>query len=192
MVSEGRLVYFHFGTRKIVEAAAVLLRLEPNGRMGRLRLLKLLYIADREALSETARPVIGTRPVAMDMGPVHSEVLDLINGEHSDDAQWAEFICRDGRHEIQLIKNPGVSSLSRYEIEKLNRVSREYWDTEDWELVEITHDFPEWTRNHRPGTSMSIPMEDIIEAVGRAEDRDEILQDAAETKAVRRLLGRLG
>lgn len=182
-------MYFHFGTRKIAEAAATLLRLEPNERMGRLRLLKLLYIADRDALSETGRPIIGTRPVAMDKGPVHSEVLDLINGEHSDDAEWAEFISRDGRHEVKLIKNPGVSSLSRYEIDKLNKVSQEYWDTEDWKLVEITHGFPEWQRNYRPGTSVSIPMEHIIAAVGRADAQDEILQDAAETKAVRRILG---
>lgn len=182
-------MYFHFGTRKIIEAAAVLLRAEPGSQMGRLRLLKLLYIADRNALEETGRPIIGTRPVAMDKGPVHSEVLDLINGEHADDAEWAEFIHRNGRHDIKLVNNPGVLSLSRYEIEKLKRVSREYWDTEDWELVPITHAFPEWKDNYREGTAPDIPLEDILAAVGRSKDRHEIVQDAAETKAVRRLLG---
>ena len=73
-------MYFQFGTRKIVEAAAVLLRSSQHGRMGRLRLLKLLYIADRESLRETGRPIVGTKLVAMDLGPVHSEVYDLIKG----------------------------------------------------------------------------------------------------------------
>jgi len=186
---KGGIVYFHFGTKKIIEAAAVLLRAEPRSQMGRLRLLKLLYIADRQTLEETGRPIIGTRPFAMDNGPVHSEVLDLINGEHADDAEWAEFIRREGRRDVKLVKNPGVLSLSRYEIEKLKRVSAEHWDTEDWKLVPITHAFPEWKDNYQGGTSRPIPMEDIIKAVGRAAELEEILSEAEETNTLNRLLG---
>jgi len=181
-------MYFHFGTKKIVEAAATLLRSDPCHRMSYMRLLKLLYIADRESLRETGRPIVGTRPVAMDYGPVHSEALDLVNGEHWDEAVWSEFMRRDG-YEAELTKDPGVLALSRYEIEKLTETAARYQDTSDWELVEVTHAFPEWVKNHQPGTSTTIPFEHILEAVGRADDREEILRDAEETRALNRLLG---
>jgi len=181
-------MYFHFGTRKIIEAASILLRAEPGDQMTRLRLVKLLYIADRQALEETGRPIIGTRVVAMDKGPVHSEVLDLINGEHSDDAEWAEFIQRVGHRDITLVKNPGVSRLSRDEIDRLKRVSQEHWEDEEWKLVQITHGFAEWKRNQKQGTAPDIPFEHILAAIGRSNDTASILQDAQESRALRRLL----
>ena len=181
-------MYFNFGTRKIVEAAATLLRSEPCRRMSYLRLLKLLYIADREALRETGRPIVGTRPVAMKHGPVLSEVLDLVKGEHWDEATWSQFIRKDG-YEVELESDPGVLSLSRYEIGVLTGVVEENRDTDDWQLVEKTHAFQEWQRNYQDGTSTPIPLADIVEAVGRATDRDEILQDAEQTKELRRLFG---
>ncbi|MFB3882630.1 MAG: Panacea domain-containing protein [Armatimonadota bacterium] len=156
--------------------------------MSYLRLLKLLYIADREALREVARPIVGTRPVAMPHGPVLSEVYDLVRGEHFDEAIWSEHIRKDG-YEIELTKDPGVLTLSRYEIGVLTRTAEANRDTDDWELVRKTHSFPEWVRNYREGTSTPIPFEDLIEAVGRSEDRDEILEDAEETTAVRRFFG---
>jgi uncharacterized phage-associated protein len=181
-------MYFRFGTRKIVEAAATLLRTEAGRRMSYLRLLKLLYIADRESLRETGRPIVGTRPVAMAQGPVLSEVYDLIKGEHSDEPVWFEFIRKDG-YEVELGKDPGVLKLSRYEIGVLTRTAEENSNTDDWELVQKTHTFEEWRRNYQDGTSTTIPFKDIIQAVGRAEDQDEILRDAEQTKAVRRFFG---
>ena len=69
-----------FDTLKIVQAAAVLLK-EEAGQMTRLRLLKLLYIADRESLAETLRPISGDDVVAMDHGPVLSSTYKLIRRE---------------------------------------------------------------------------------------------------------------
>ena len=46
-------MYFRFSTKKTIQAVGVLLRLA-KGRIARLRLLKLLYIADRESLRDSA------------------------------------------------------------------------------------------------------------------------------------------
>lgn len=180
-------MYFSFGTRKIVEAAATLLRAEACRRMSYLRLLKLLYIADRESLRESGRPIVGTRPVAMDFGPVLSEVLDLVNGQHADEAVWSEFIRKDG-YAVALEKDPGVLSLSRHEIERLTKTSEEYRNTDDWEIVKQTHAFEEWKNNITLGTSTPIPLEDMIKAVGRANELEDILQEAEQTTVLRRLL----
>ena len=38
--------------------------------MSYMRLLKLLYLAERKSLAETGRPILGDRTIAMQQGPV--------------------------------------------------------------------------------------------------------------------------
>src|SRR2546422_10775187 len=90
-------MFFRMNTRKAIEAAATLLRLAPYRLMGRKRLLALLYIADRESLKRTGRPIIGGRLVAMDYGPIHSEVYDLIKSSHSAQTDWARHFQNEGQ-----------------------------------------------------------------------------------------------
>jgi len=168
---------FRFSTQKTIQAVGVLLEFERTNRMGRLRLLKLLYMADRESLKETGRPLVGSRVVAMKHGPLHSEVLDLIHGQHLAQAEWSKFIRNDG-YQVELTQDPGRSTLSRYEIEKLTELSTRFAHREDWDVADVTHEFPEYRKNCEEGTSKTIPFRDILEAVGRAGDAESILQDA--------------
>lgn len=185
-------MYFQFGPRKIVEAIAVLIHASDScdrPHMGCLRLLKLLYIADRESLRETGSPIIGTKPVAMDCGPLHSDAYDIIKGSRWDAGTWAEFLRKDG-NEVFVTKNPGVLELSRYEIDKLTETVDQYRDKSEWDLVNITHEFEEWQKNQpKPGSSKAIPMEDIIDAVGLAHMKDEILREIEETKKLNSVFG---
>jgi len=187
-VCRGDYMYFSFGTRKIVEAVAVLLQANPNRRMGVLRLLKLLYIADRESLREVGRPIVGTKLAAMDLGPVHSDVYDLTKSSQHGDETWDSFISKSGR-DVVLMGDPGVHTLSRYEIDKLNETAEMYRNTPDGKLSTITHQFPEWVKNHREHTSRPIPMRDILEAVGRANEEKDILRDARRVRTFNKLFG---
>jgi uncharacterized phage-associated protein len=58
---------FHFD--RTLQASAYLLHLR-KGRMSQLRLLKLLYIADREWLAESGYPITGDHARALKNGPV--------------------------------------------------------------------------------------------------------------------------
>ncbi len=82
---------FRFNFEKTLQAAGVLLSLDDN-RMDRIRLLKLLYIADRELLAEVGRPMTGDIPVAMKYGPVPSRVYDLIKGLAGRTEDWFRYI----------------------------------------------------------------------------------------------------
>ena len=64
-----------FNEVKATQAAARLLR-NRGGRMSYMKLIKLLYLADREALSRWGRPITTDKYVSMDKGPVLSRVLD--------------------------------------------------------------------------------------------------------------------
>ena len=71
---------FRFNFERALQASAYLLRLDGK-RMGYLRLLKLLYIADREWLAETGESITGDRAYAMKYGPVLSSDLRPHQGQ---------------------------------------------------------------------------------------------------------------
>ncbi len=180
---------FPFRLKKAIQAAGVLLRREPSRRMNCMRLLKLLYVAERESLREAGRPIIGDAVVAQKRGPVLSRTYDLIKGEDILAPEWSAVIRRD-RYEVELVGDPGVAELSRFEIAVLNRVAETYADKDEWDMVEITHGFPEWKKNDPGDSSKPIPLEDILEAVGRSADLVSIEQDATDDAAFDRVFGR--
>jgi uncharacterized phage-associated protein len=175
---------FQFYPERAVEAAAFLLRRERGHRMNYMRLLKILYIAEREILEETGMPLTGSRVVAMQRGPVLEDVLHLIRGQHSATDKWAEFLQID-RYNVELIRDPGVNLLSRYVSRKLEEIAVRYQEFDEWQLVEETHKFPEWKKNDPGQSSQEIPLIDILEAIGRADDLPQIVSDAREQAAAR-------
>jgi len=181
---------FAFKFDKAIQATAYLLRREPTRQMNYMRLLKLLYIADRESIQKTGRPITGDAVAAMERGPVLSEVLDLIKGLHLRSPDWSNFIQRN-EYDVRLVQEPGVAKLSRFEIELLEQVAEEHRARDEWAMVEFTHSFPEWRKND-PGKSKSskwIPLHDILEAVGRSADEADIEEDAKAERAFARLFG---
>ncbi|MHC5055763.1 MAG: Panacea domain-containing protein [Planctomycetota bacterium] len=170
---------FRFDFDKALQAAAELLRHEPHRQMGRVRFMKLLYIADREALKETGRPITCDAVVAMEHGPVLSRLYDIIKGESLESPRFDEHIGQQG-YLLFLKADPGKARLNRFEIRKLREVSERYRDCGDWEIAKETHGFEEWIK-HNPGeSSCPIPLEDVLAAVGYSPDRIEaILQDAS-------------
>ena len=167
--------------KKTIEVVGVLLRLA-RGRMGYLRLLKLVYIADRDHLRAWRHPIVGTRLVAMRNGPLHSEVYNLVKGEHIAEPLWSEYFRRDG-YEIELLKDPGVSELSGAEVRTITETFDHYRALGEWDLVEVTHDFPEWIENYpdpAEDTSHTIPFGDLLDAVGLQADKPGILADCRE------------
>ena len=181
---------FAFKFDKALQATAYLLRREPSKEMNYMRLLKVVYIADRESLRHTGRPITGDRTVAMKQGPVLSQLLNLIKGDDLRSPEWAEFIQRD-EYKIRLAKDPGQPSLSRFEIETLERIAEENRSRDEWDMVEYTHTFEEWQANKPSGKSSNpIPLADILKAVERSSDALAIEEDAQADQAFERLFGR--
>lgn len=178
---------YRFHLAKTIEAVGVLLRDVPGARMTRIRLLKLLYIADRESMRVTGRPITGDRVVAMEQGPVLSRVYDCIKGECGELPTWERFFVSEGI-DVRMKEPPGLGELSRLEIETLQRVARERADKDEWQIVGETHLFPEWVENNPGKSSKAIPFERILAAVGRAGQAEGILKEAEARADIARLL----
>ncbi len=156
-----------FNERKAMEAAVHLLHLR-GGRMSYLKLLKLLYIADREALHRWGIPISHDNYVSMDHGPVLSQTYNLIRDGGS--RLWSEHISAPfGDYEIQLTGDmPIIEKLSRAEESLLDEVFDRFGKATRWDLVSETHKFAEWRDPH--GSSIPIEIRDILRALGEPEE----------------------
>ena len=159
-----------FDEAKATQAAAFLLSMR-GGRMHYLKLLKLLYLADRIALIRWGIPISTDRYVSMDHGPVLSCVYNLITDEKPKPV-WAQFISAPlGDYEVELLREAPKDKLSRAEESVLKEVYAEYGYRNRWDIVEnVMHRLPEWTDPQ--GTSIPISVRNILEAAG--EDDEEI------------------
>lgn len=177
---------FRFNFEKTLQAAGALLGRDGN-KMSRLRLLKLLYIADRELLAAKGRPITGDRVFAMKFGPVLDRTYNLIKGLEPRAGVWDEFIHSDG-YAVELRKDPGLDDLSRAEIAKLDEVSERYRDVDDEDLSMLTHSFTEWVKHAASDGVQEIPWQDVLTAQNR-EDIIEIAEsNAATSQALDELL----
>jgi len=180
---------FFLDVRKTVQAIAVLLRATGRQRLEYLSIIKLLYIADRESWRDTGASITGDTPCAMKNGPVLSGVYDLVNlkWQREDLSVWTQYLlCED--YDLVLRGSPGDDRLSRYEIKKLTEVAKRH-ENDNWrQLVEVGHSLPEWQANNPANAEcecgmLPIPLDDILRAVGRESDIDDIKRDAAESAA---------
>jgi uncharacterized phage-associated protein len=172
---KGGKMEFRFDFEKSLQAAAYLLHLE-EGRMPYLRLLLLMYIAERELLAETATPLTGDIYKATDEGPILSHVLDLIRGKGSRSAEWEGFIKRSG-YAVRLVAEPGRGRLSGDVVDKLTEVSNRYREKGHWEHPDLAREFPEWAKNFLRTGSALIPLNDILDAQGEGRDTLDLLKE---------------
>ena len=150
-----------------------------------MRLIKLLYIAERESLRETGRTIIGGNVVAMERGPVLESVLHLIRSEHANAPEWSLHFHREN-YNLELVSDPGVGKLSKYVTAKLEEVARRHECDDEWEMVNICHQFPEWSKNNPGASSRQIPTQDILAALGLQDVAQDIMSDARRSDRVSR------
>ncbi len=162
---------FVFNERRAAQAAAHLLK-RNGGEISYMVLIKLLYYADRKSLIRIGRPITGDSMFSMKNGPVLSTILDLIHmGKRDRPSVWFEYVSEPSNYTVSLIKqNPETDELSKYELNMLDEVFEEFGSVEKWDLVEMTHQLPEW---HDPDrSSIAIEPETILASEGK--DKSEI------------------
>jgi uncharacterized phage-associated protein len=151
---------------KATQAAARLLKLR-GGTMSHLKLIKLLYLVERESLTRLGRPLTYDTYSSLPHGPVLSATLDRINtGECYRGGYWDRVISPKVRYEVSL-RDPAVvpnDQLSPAEEALIDEVFAKYGRLKRWELVELTHELPEWIDPQ--GSALPILPADILRHAG--------------------------
>jgi len=143
-----------------------------GGKINVLKLVKLIYLADRLAMERFESPILKDKFVSMDHGPVNSITLNFINGLAEERQEWNELVTARHGHFVG-VRNPHrelneVDELSMAEL----RILAETWDRfgymSPFELRDYTHQHcPEWEDPH--GSSEPIPVERIFKFLGKPE-----------------------
>ena len=161
-----------FNERKVAQMAAFLLG-KGGDRMPHLKLMKLLYLSDREAMERYGFPISGDCIVAMPHGLVLSMTLNLMDGDvESLPGGWDSLISDKENYELSLkgsVTRSDLDELSQADIDVLEAVWARFGHMGKYEIRDYTHDHcPEWTDPN--GSSNPIPYEKVFRAMGRSQD----------------------
>lgn len=171
-----------FREDRTTQAAARLLELE-GGKMNHMKLIKLLYLAERRALLQWGRPITFDCYVSMPHGPVLSFTLDKINGSPAPNAPsyWHEYISERRGNEVLLLKTAPNDQLSPAEEQLLDSVYQEFGHMSQWQLRDYAHTLPEW--RDPQGSSVPIEIGDILRAEGLSDEDVREVEDALRAEA---------
>ena len=159
-----------FNEKKAAHVAAFFL-FRGGGKMDVLKLMKLMYLAERSSLKTFGEPMIGDAPFAMEHGPVLSRTLDHINGfVQSVPDGWDAWVSDKENHMLALNRQINdekidLHSLSDADLEILSELWAEYGHLSGFALSDLTHEIcTEW--EDPEGSSIPIPPTRILRCVG--------------------------
>lgn len=117
----------------------------------KLSLLKLIFFADRYHIRNYGIPMLQDNYCAMTLGPVCSKTYDLIKKglyydgltENAKNFVDENLFCNK---DFVSVKNTGSDRLSESDKEALDFSIKNFSRFSPYELSEITHAYPEWSR----------------------------------------------
>ncbi|MEI4195885.1 Panacea domain-containing protein [Roseovarius sp. E0-M6] len=143
--------------------------MKEGGAINVLKVIKLVYLADRESLRLRGHPIQDEGRVSMPHGPVNSLTLDYLNGFYRDDGGWSQFLRDRANNDVGLasqeVTPDSLDELSKREIGILENVWAEFGHMDRFDLADWTHDnIAEWEDPN--GSSRRIPLDRMMAAVG--------------------------
>ena len=170
----------NFQEERTTQMAAHVLKL--NGRkMNVLKLIKLLYLIDREAFIRWGHPISYDWFVSMPHGPVGSFTLDALNNAQENDYRiWHRYISERTTYDVTLLADAPTDKLSEAEIQLIEEMHSRYGSMSEWELRDFTHGLPEWT--DPKGSSQSIDIEIVLRDGNHTEEDIREIESALEAR----------
>jgi uncharacterized phage-associated protein len=173
-----------FDERRAAQAAAFLLFMA-GGCLSVLKLMKLLYLAERRAFLLHGEPITGDRLVSMPHGPVLSMTYERMCGIGTrEEGGWSDWVAgREGNmlslRDPSMIRSPAqdLLRLSESDLKVLQATWDEFGHMGDWALRDYTHSgaCPEW--QDPEGSSQPISYQTLFRHLGYSQDVAEALQE---------------
>jgi uncharacterized phage-associated protein len=175
-----------FDHMKSVQTVAYFVR-KAGGSAEKLKLIKLVYLAERLSFERRGRPMNFDSFVSLPHGPVASSALNGID-HRLDDPVWDALALAENRKDVTIVGDISEDHLSRADIAILEAI----WDAHGHRTASQIRN---WTHKHCPeyvevGPKGSLPISvtEILEHVGRAHGAVEA---AREVRALQMEIGKL-
>ncbi|TCP95341.1 uncharacterized protein DUF4065 [Cricetibacter osteomyelitidis] len=185
-----------FNELKTAQATAYLLH-KAGGTMHYLKMMKLLYFADRLSWQKRDYSITGDSYYSLPYGPVLSNTLNLLRDETMNrlPTVWNEWIADREEHRISIKKTIdwsdeyALDNLSDSDEKILDETFLKYGHLDRFQLVELTHDpkiVPEW--KDPKGGAIPIKLSSLLAHLDRSKEQiKSILADIEEQKHIDRL-----
>jgi uncharacterized phage-associated protein len=114
---------------------------QSGGEIDILKLVKLIYLADRKSLADRRTPIVGGSYYSLPHGPITSEILNLINdGTKAETSAWEVAISDRANHKVAVNTAEMVyDALTNSERAILGVVWEKFGTMSKWDIVEWTH-----------------------------------------------------
>ena len=118
--------------------------------INRMKVFKLIWLSDRLHLRKYGRPILNDVYFALPKGPIPSNTKDLAdNSEYLADTEKElreQFIENLGRFNIKAKLETQKSVFSQSDLEVMNLVYPNFGNLNEFELSELSHQYPEWQK----------------------------------------------
>jgi uncharacterized phage-associated protein len=165
--------------KKIFEASVQTIHflLKTFGEMDKLKMVKVIYFADKRHLIFGGRTITGDNYMAMRHGPAGSMVLNVLNRNVEYlELEQLQYIDRyiqqvDSKNNYKCVDgNVEYDQLSESDKKTLTKIGEKFKSMNEWELVNLTHKYPEWTQFENelkkdPSICKPIPLVDLFSSI---------------------------
>ncbi len=174
-----------FRSRKAAQLSATF-ALKNSGIIEKLKLIKLIYLSEREFLFRHELPMLFDEFYSLPHGPICSSTLNGINGIIHE-AVWDEFVARNGNK---------IVALKRFGPDEMDEISTAEWAVIDEIWKKFGHMTASQLRNYThqscseyTETTGRIPIsyKQVLESLGNM-DADQIDQEINEMRKTESLL----
>jgi uncharacterized phage-associated protein len=159
-----------YNEQKAAQIAAWFIAQE-GASMPHLKLMKLMYLADRESMLQFGFPMTGDRFVSLKHGPVLSLTLSHLDDEApSAPNGWDSWISDKANHEVALVRPAtpeALDHLSRADLQVVAAIWAKFGHMKKYQIRDYTHDprnCPEWKDPN--GSMLPIAYRTVFEALG--------------------------
>lgn len=136
--------------KKVTQALNWLAKKE-GGKINKMKAIKLVWMADRLHLRKYGRPITKDDYIAMKFGPVGSITRNITDEAvpYLSDEQLGyskKFIEKISDNFFESINDVDTDVFSESDIESLEQVYNDFGHYNQFELADLTHEFPEWKK----------------------------------------------
>lgn len=140
-----------FDYKKAVQAVNYF-ALQNGGRINKMKVIKLIYFADRYHIRKYGRPIINDQYLAMPYGPVGSGVKDVAEmsqflGEQ--EKGYSSTYIRPTRNAVESVDECDDTVFSESDLEALDFAWDKFGGYDQFELADIAHEYPEWKKHEQ-------------------------------------------
>ncbi len=175
-----------FRSRKAAQLSAFF-AVRSDGIIEKLKLIKLIYLTERQFLGEHYHPMLFDELYSLPHGPICSSTLNGIDGVIHGET-WDSFIARNGNRVVAMKRfvRDDFDELNNAEIRVAEEIWRQFGPMTASQLRNYTHDnCPEYTETEK--RRIPISYRDVLAALD-VEEAEQVDREIGEMRRVNSLL----